>query len=89
MTERIDFALEPGVVIFAALFFVLVNLLLAAVLYPYFRSSSSGDGQEEVSSKASAESAEDLIEEGPSQDEDMEKRVDEFLDEIHGERTSG
>jgi hypothetical protein len=77
--ERIDFSLEPGVVLFAILFFVLVNVLLAAVLYPYFRNGSS-EGQE-----ATAEGApqEDVIEEAPSDDgEPLEQRVDEFLEDI-------
>jgi len=79
MTERIDFALEPGVVIFAILFFVLVNVLLAAVLYPYFRDNSS------TQKTAGKKTHRDLVEETPSE-EPLDERVDEFLEEIHGER---
>lgn len=78
MIERIDFALEPGVVIFAIIMFVLVNVLLAAVLYPYFRNSSSvGEGAQ------MEEATQDLVSEGPSRDEPLDERVDQFLEEIH------
>lgn len=82
MTERIDFALEPGVVVFAILFFVLVNVLLAAVLYPYFRSNSTtdrGTTGEQVTS--------DHVAEGASSDEQsLDDRVDEFLKEMEEEQ---
>ena len=80
--ERIDFSLEPGVVLFAILFFVLVNLLLAAVLYPYLKSGSS----EDATADKEQVPQEDLVEEAPSEaGEPMDERVDEFLEEIeHG-----
>ena len=79
--ERVDFDLEPGVVLFAILFFVLVNLLLAAVLYPYLSGSS-----EEQEVRAEASSQEDLIEEAPADDGDpLEDRVDDFLEDIEQE----
>jgi len=81
--ERIDFSLEPGVVLFAILFFVLVNLLLAAVLYPYMKSGSADDttaGTEEESPE------EDLVGEARSEGgEPLDERVDEFLEEIEQE----
>lgn len=77
--ERIDFSLEPGVVLFAILFFVLVNLLLAAVLYPYLRNTSA----EDAASGEEAVPEEDLIEEGPTEEEEpLNERVDDFLEEI-------
>lgn len=76
--ERVDFDLEPGVVLFAILFFVLVNLLLAAVLYPYLSGSS---GQDEVA--AGQPSQEEMAEEAPTDDgEPLDERVDEFLEDI-------
>ncbi len=76
--ERINFELEPGVVMFAILFFVLVNLLLAAVLYPYLTGSSE---EQQVAAKDATQ--EELIEEeGPPEDEPLEQRVDDFLEDI-------
>jgi hypothetical protein len=82
MTERIDFALEPGVVIFAILFFVLVNVLLGAVLYPYFRDSG---GEDTAAEGESAAEPEPMTEEADDQ-EPLEERVDEFLEDMHSER---
>lgn len=86
--ERIDFALEPGVVVVAVLFFVLVNVLLAAVLYPYFRSQSSS---EETGTDASVMHGtgmqEPVVEPSLMQDEEsLEERVNEFLQEMQQER---
>jgi uncharacterized protein YpmS len=83
MTERIDFALEPGVILFAVLFFVLVNVLLAAVLYPYFRNETS-IGEDSVSQ--SSEEPGEIMPEPVSDHEPLEERVDDFLEEIHRER---
>jgi len=83
--ERIDFDLEPGVVLIAALFFILVNLLLAAVLYPYLSSSS-----EEDQDAQEAPEKEDVIGEASSDDgESLDERVDEFLEEIHQQEREG
>lgn len=76
--ERIDFSLEPGVVLFAILFFVLVNLLLAAVLYPYLKNTSP----EEAAAGDEAALEEELVDEAPSDDEPLDERVDDFLEEI-------
>lgn len=76
--ERIDFSLEPGVVLFAILFFVLVNLLLAAVLYPYLKNTS---GEDAASGREEARE-EDLVEEAPAEGEPLNERVDDFLKEI-------
>lgn len=76
--ERINFELEPGVVLFAILFFVLVNLLLAVVLYPYLSGSS-----EEQEVQAETTPQEDLVEESSTEDgEPLEDRVDDFLEDI-------
>lgn len=75
--ERIDYDLEPGAVLFAVLFFVLVNLLLAAVLYPYLTGSA-----EHQEASAQRSSQEDMVEEVPSDDEPLEERVDDFLEDI-------
>lgn len=81
MTERIDFALEPGVVIFAILFFVLVNLLLAAVLYPYFRDQSPAAEQEPR--HAGIPNEEERREEVMAANKPLDDRVDQFREEIH------
>jgi flagellar basal body-associated protein FliL len=75
--ERINFELEPGVVLFAILFFVLVNLLLAVVLYPYLTGSS-----EQPEARSEPTPKEDLVEEVPSDGERLENRVDDFLEDI-------
>jgi flagellar basal body-associated protein FliL len=75
--ERIDIDLEPGAVLFAVLFFVLVNLLLAAVLYPYLTGSA-----EQQEAPAQRSSQEDMVDEVPSDDEPLEERVDDFLEDI-------
>lgn len=82
MTERIDFALEPGVVVFAILFFVLINVLLAAVLYPYFRNHPS----EETESSAEEIDSESIGDSPASDERPLEERVEEFREEIHRER---
>jgi len=85
MDERIDFALEPGVVLFAVIFLVVINLLLAAVLYPYFRGSS---GSETAEGEDMAPEPEEGVESlGGSEDEEVfEQRVDEFLDDVRSEK---
>jgi hypothetical protein len=88
MEERIDFALEPGVILFAILFLVVINLLLAAVLYPYFRSGSeSAVSEEEVTEGEETASEEGFEPVGPSDDEEVfEQRVDEFLEDVRSEK---
>jgi hypothetical protein len=75
-SERIDFDLEPGVVLVAALAFVLVNLLIAAALYPYITGESSGQPSQ---STAPEESMEEMT---PTDGDDLDERVDEFLEDI-------
>ena len=84
MEERIDFALEPGVILFAVLFFVLVNVLLAAVLYPYFRSGSSSNHQAADQNVGEDE----LLEPDTTSEEELEERVDEFLEDIEKEHAT-
>jgi len=84
--DRIDFSLESGVILVAAVAFVLINLLLAAVLYPYFQSNSSED-------EGGQNGTHDPSESGPVGDvaahdeEELEQRVDDFLEDIHRERS--
>lgn len=82
MVDRIDFALEPGVILVAVFFFVLANVLLAAVLYPYFRGASeSSTGEDEA-----PEAVPPMVD--ASTREPLEERVDEFLEDIHEGRES-
>lgn len=75
-SERIDFDLEPGVVLVAALAFVLINLLIAAALYPYVTSESS-----EQPSQAT-EPKEPIDEMNQTDGEELDERVDAFLQDI-------
>jgi len=85
MEERIDFILEPGVIVFAILFLVLINVLLAAVLYPYFRSSSGSEAAEgDDIAPEPEEGAESLS--ASDDEEDFNQRVDEFLDEVRSQK---
>lgn len=88
--NRIDFSLEPGAILVAIGFFVLVNLLLGAALYPFFKngtlfeksSAEKTDNQEEEGA-----GRKDMIDEAPSSEgEPLEEKVDEFLEDIHGEK---
>lgn len=78
MPQRIDFALEPGVILFAVLFFVLLNVLIAVVVYPYFRDQPA-DGKPEQSATGPAE---DFIEGTPANQPTLEQRVDEFIEDM-------
>jgi hypothetical protein len=78
MIERIDFALEPGVVLFAVLFFVLINALIAAAVYPYFQ----GDAADQARSADRGRAHKDFVEGPPSDPEALERRVDEFIAEM-------
>jgi hypothetical protein len=85
MEERIDFVLEPGVIIFAILFLVGINLLLAAVIYPYFRGGS--DAEEAEDTEVAPEPEEDFESVSASADEEaFEQRVDEFLEDVRSEK---
>jgi hypothetical protein len=81
MIERIDFALEPGVILFAVLFFVLINALIAAAVYPYFQNAASADGAQERDRPAK-----DFMEDTPSDPQVLEQRVDEFIAEMEESR---
>ncbi len=79
--ERIDFSLHSGTILVAIAFFVLVNVLLAAALYPYLRGGSSPEAStEEISGQ---EEGKNVVEEA-SDDEPLEEKVDEFLEDIQG-----
>lgn len=78
-SERIDFDLEPGVVLVAALAFVLINLLIAAALYPYLQSGSSEQQKPRPDGTARGETVDEMA--SASEDE-LEDRVDDFLEDI-------
>jgi len=84
MPERIDFALEPGVILFAVLFFVLLNVLIAAVVYPYFQDGATDEDPQ----RAANGPAEDFIEGAPVNQPSLEQRVDEFIEDME-RRTEG
>ena len=85
MEERIDFVLEPGVIIFAILFLVVINVLLGLVLYPYFRSES---GTEATEGGDLAPEPEEGVEPMSATDDEeaFNQRVDEFLEEVRSEK---
>ena len=76
MIERIDFALEPGVILFAVLFFVLINALIAAAVYPYFQRDGAS---EEARTADPGRDTKDFMDGTPSDPEVLEQRVDEFI----------
>jgi len=78
MPDRIDFALEPGVILFTVLFAVLLLVLVGAAAYPYLSSDASGE-------EPSKEPA-DFVDDTPTDPKVLEKRVDEFMAEMEGER---
>ncbi|PSQ95144.1 MAG: hypothetical protein BRD55_11510 [Bacteroidetes bacterium SW_9_63_38] len=84
MDERINFALEPGVIILAALFLVAINVLLAAVLYPYFRSSSDAEVAEPADDALEPEGGTDPV--STDDPEEFNQRVDEFLEDVRSEK---
>lgn len=75
MEERIDFALEPGVIIFAISCFVMINALIAVVLYPYLKA----DGEEE---ETGAEPSNFGGESPQGEERSIEQRIDRFHEEI-------
>jgi hypothetical protein len=76
MIERIDFALEPGVILFAVLFFVLINALIAAAVYPYFQRDGASD---EARTADLSRDTKDFVQGPPSDPKVLEQRVDEFI----------
>jgi hypothetical protein len=83
MIERIDFALEPGVILFAVLFFVLINVLIAAAVYPYVQDAAGADGAPAADGDRPAK---DFMEDTPSDPQVLEQRVDEFIAEMEESR---
>lgn len=77
MEDRIDFALEPGVVIFAIFCFVMINALIASVVYPYLK----GGGADENVDPSSKGGPTGFVEE-PSEETSLEDRIDQFHKEI-------
>lgn len=76
MEDRIDFALEPGVIIFAIFCFVMINALIAAVVYPYLK----GDEEEE---EAGPEDPSSFVDESSQMEEEsIEDRIERFHEEI-------
>lgn len=78
-SERIDFDLEPGVVLVAALAFILINLLIAAALYPYLKGGASTQQEAQSGAAGEAAAAEEMM---PPEDEELEERVEDFLEDI-------
>jgi hypothetical protein len=76
MPDRIDFALEPGVILFTALFVILLVVLIGTVAYPYLRSDTS--------EAEGAEEPEAFIDDTPTDPEILKKRVDNFVKEMEG-----
>jgi len=84
--DRVDFSLEPGVILVAALAFILINVLIGAALYPYFKGGST---ETQRGSAAQMGAQKDFI--GETADasdgkEELNERVDEFLEDIEQER---
>lgn len=81
MEDRIDFALEPGVIVFAVLCFVLINALIAAVLYPYLNEE---EADEEIDSSFPEEEGvtAGFMDESSSEEQSLEERIDRFHKEI-------
>lgn len=79
MPDRIDFALEPGVILFTVLFVVLLVVLVAAAAYPYLSSGPSG--------KEAGDEPADFVDDTPTDPKVLEKRVDDFVTEMEGGRT--
>ncbi len=76
MEDRIDFALEPGVIIFAIFCFVMINALIAAVVYPYLK----GDEEEK---EAGPEAPSSFVDESSRMEEEsIEDRIERFHEEI-------
>jgi hypothetical protein len=78
-SDRIDFSLQPGVVLVAALAFVLINLLIAAALYPYLKGDSTGRQAPQPDEVGQGEKAGEMT---PPDEGDLEERVDDFLEDI-------
>jgi len=78
MPDRIDFALEPGVILFTVLFAILLVVLVGTAAYPYF---SSGSSDEEAAGEP-----EDFVDDTPTDPEILKKRVDNFVKEMEGGR---
>lgn len=79
MTDRIDFALDPTVLATAIAVFVLLNLLLGAVLYPYLRDRKTGDGEDERMGPS-------LDEDEQDDERDLDERIDEFIEHAHKDK---
>lgn len=80
--DRIDFSLEPGVVLVAALVFILINVLIGAALYPYFK---GGSGKTQGGAAAQMGAQQEFMEEtadAADGKEELDERVDEFLEDI-------
>jgi len=80
--DRIDFSLEPGVILVAALAFILINVLIGAALYPYLK-SGSGETQGGAAAQAGVqEGAMGEAADASGGQEELDERVDEFLEDI-------
>lgn len=77
MTYRIDIALQPGILIAVATILVLLNLLLGAVLYPYFRDRMTDVEENRMGP---------FLEESEETERDLEERIDDFIEHAHEDR---
>jgi len=80
--DRIDFSLEPGVVLVAALAFILINVLIGAALYPYL---TGGSTETQGGAAAQAGAQQEFRDDSPDASdgkEELDERVDEFLEDI-------
>jgi len=76
--QRIDFSLHSSTILIAVAFLVLVNLLLAAALYPYFKGGDSTEPSTEDTSDQG-----ELVDGQTSDDGGaLDEKVDDFLEEI-------
>lgn len=81
MFEQIDFMLEPGVLVFAIFCFVLLNVLIATILYPYLKGEGS---QAESATAAAGADGEALAGEGLSSEAELvEERIEEFRQDMY------
>lgn len=81
MLESLDFMLEPGVLVFAIFCFVLLNVLIATILYPYLKEE---EGAEAVSAAAEAGGGESLAGKAASGEGDpVEQRIEEFRQDMY------
>lgn len=76
MTDRIDFALDPTVLIAVVAILVLISILLGSVVYPYLRDASTQE--ERMDSSMDEDEQEDT--------RDLDDRIDDFIEHAHKDK---